>query len=73
MAVAAAWIDNNWIWSNDQDQSGKFWIQDGRIWGPKNSGKFWIADGWIYGPEGLTQFWIKDGWIWGPAQKLPFA
>ncbi len=31
--------------------SGKYYIQDGYIYGPKTSGRFYIQDGYIYGPN----------------------
>jgi hypothetical protein len=79
MTVAAAWIESGSIYSKLEDQSGKYWIRDGWIFGPKNSGKYWISDGWISGPTGQfghgvqTGFWIDEGWIYGPVNILPFA
>jgi hypothetical protein len=81
MTVAAAWIANGWIFSDRLEQSGKYWIQDGWIWGPIGSGDlhtgYWIDSEWIWGPAGADQvrtgFWVRDGWIWGPGMKLPFA
>jgi hypothetical protein len=53
--------------------SGKYYIQDGWIWGPKNGGKYWIQDDWIWGPKDGGKFWIADGWTYGPgAMELPW-
>jgi hypothetical protein len=85
MAVAAGWIDDQWIYSSDPAQSGRYWIHDGWVWGPFDdaaaraappSTGYWIANGWIFGPEGGgdvdTGFFIRDGWIYGPSPFLPF-
>lgn len=82
MALAAAWIDDDWIYSREPAQSGRFWIHDGWIWDVAEVGKpvstgFWISRGWIFGPEGAanvdTGFFIRDAWIYGPSPFLPFA
>jgi len=33
--------------------SGKYWIDGGYIYGPKESGRFWIDSDYIYGPKKL--------------------
>lgn len=80
--MAAAWIDGDWIYSQHEVQSGKFWIFENWIWGPRGPDGiktgYWIADGWIWGPEGATDtttgFSVEpNGWINGPGWKLPFA
>jgi hypothetical protein len=82
MAVAAAWIDDGWIYSREASQHAKYWIHDGWVWGPvlhpePASTGYWIANGWIFGPQGAadvdTGFFIRDGWIYGPSPFLPFA
>ncbi len=81
MIVPVAWIEGDWIYSQDRDQNGKFWILDGRIWGPDGAADtetgYWIDNRWIYGPVGaqdlITGFYIQDGWIFGPSRRLPFA
>lgn len=81
MTVAAAWIQDNWIFSDLPEQSAKYWISGMWIWGPVGSAKVdtkhWIQNGWIWGPAGspsvVTGYWIQDGWIWGPQKRLPFA
>jgi hypothetical protein len=81
MTVVAGWIKDRWIFSNDQSQSEKFWIQDDWIWGPVGSGdlttRHWISEGWIYRVDETqahqTGFHIQDGYIFGPGGKLPFA
>jgi hypothetical protein len=79
--IAAGWIQDGWIFSDDPSQSGKFWIQENWIWGPKGAAdentQHWIANGWIFGPAGAedvhTGFRIHEGWIYGPSSRLPFA
>ena len=79
--VAAGWIDGPWIYSHQTDQSGKYWIDNQWIWGPKgvpdlNTG-YWIDDNWIWGPTGapdpMTGFFIRNRWIYGPSIRLPFV
>ena len=81
MALAAAWIDQNWIYSHDPSVSGKYWIDDNWIWGPLggadvNTGH-WIDNTWIWGPVTRssisTRFWIDKGFIFGPSKTLPFT
>ena len=80
MAVAAAWIQADWIYSRHPYQNAKFWIDNNWIWGPAGSAdvntKHWIDNNWIWGPVGApsvhTGYWIQDGWIYGPDERLPF-
>jgi hypothetical protein len=79
--VPAAWIEGGWIYSSVAEQHGRFWIDDGRIWGPDGAEDddtgYWIGNGWIWGPEGAanldTGFFISGAWIYGPDFRLPFA
>ncbi|HTI68218.1 MAG TPA: hypothetical protein VL460_11795 [Caulobacteraceae bacterium] len=79
--VAAGWVQGGWIYSNDPQQSGKYWIRDGWVWGPVGAADvntpYWVTDGWIWGPRGAanvsTGFHIWDGYIYGPGLKLPFV
>jgi hypothetical protein len=86
VAVAAAWVEDQWIYSQEPSQHGRFWIHDGWIWGPFDddaaraappSTGYWISGGWIFGPEGAddvdTGFFLRDGWIYGPSPFLPFG
>ncbi len=50
--------------------SGKYYIQDGYIYGPKMSGRFYIQDGYIYGPSHSGQYYIQDKYIYGPKGKV---
>ncbi len=81
MTVAAAWIADDWIYSQTAEQHAKYWIDKGWIWGPVGAAdvntKYWIADGWIWGPAGdqnvMTGYYIHDDWIFGPDVRLPFV
>ncbi len=82
MAVAAGWIEDDWIYSQEPTQHARYWIHDGWIWDaaepatPRSTG-YWISAGWIFGPEGTarvdTGFFLREGWIYGPSPFLPFA
>ena len=61
MALAAAWIDQNWIYSHDPSVSGKYWIDNNWIWGPVTRSSI------------STRFWIDKGFIFGPSKTLPFT
>ena len=64
------WIQDHFIWLTE---SAKFWIQDGRIYGPRNSGQYWIEGKHIWGPRNGGQFWVDDnGHIFGPSPTLPW-
>jgi hypothetical protein len=52
--------------------SGQFYIQNGYIYGPKNSGKYYIQDGYIYGPKNSGRFYIQNNYICGPNEELPW-
>jgi hypothetical protein len=80
MTSLAGWLEGAWIHSNDPAQHGKFWIQDGWIWGPVGAEdvttRYWIKDGWIWnagGEAAHTGYYIRDDFIFGPSPKLPFA
>jgi hypothetical protein len=45
---------------------GRFYIQDGYIYGPSHSGQYYIQDKYIYGPRKSGRFYIQDGYIYGP-------
>lgn len=58
-----------WISNNyiyGPKESGRFWISGGYIYGPRNSGKYWISGNYIYGPKHGGKFWISGGYIYGP-------
>ena len=59
--VPAAWLQDGWIYSSQDEQNGRFWIHDNWIWGP------------VGAADTNTGFYIADGWIYGPAFKLPFV
>ena len=79
--VPVAWIEGGWILSSQPEQHHRFWIHDGRIWGPDGAADddtgYWIGNGWIWGPVGAenpaTGFYIDGIWIYGPRLRLPFA
>ena len=81
MEVAAGWVLGGWIYSNDPEQSGRYWIKDGWVWGPIGAADvntdYWVTDGWIWGPKGAadvsTGFHIFEQYIYGPRLKLPFV
>jgi hypothetical protein len=59
-----------WISNNyiyGPKESGRFWISGGYIYGPRNSGKYWISGNYIYGPKHGGKFWISGGYIYGPS------
>lgn len=43
--------------------SGKYYISNGCIYGPKESGSFYILNGYIYGPKNSGKYYISDGYI----------
>lgn len=78
MSVAAAWIRNNWIYSDRPEQNGRYFIdEEGRIWGPVGTPEqatgCWIHEGWIWKADEVTEFWVAKTWIYGPEMRLPFA
>jgi hypothetical protein len=79
--VPVGWIEGDWIMSSQPIQHLKYWIHEGRIWGPDGNSdldtRYWIADGWILGPRGApdvtTGYYVSGGWIYGPRFRLPFV
>jgi len=37
-----------------------------------SSGKYYISDGYIYGPKASGKFHISDDYIYGPNEELPW-
>jgi hypothetical protein len=54
------------------EMSGRFYIENGYIYGPKNSGKYYIENGYIYGHKQSGKFYIEDNYIYGPDEQLPW-
>jgi hypothetical protein len=40
--------------------SGKYYIENGYIYGPKMSGKFYIENNYIYGPQNSGKYYIQE-------------
>lgn len=53
--------------------SGKYWISNNYIYGPKESGRFWISGGYIYGPRNSGKYWISGNYIYGPKHGVSFG
>jgi hypothetical protein len=65
-------IGSTTVTFTDLKESGRFWIDDGYVYGPRNSGKFWIDKGYIYDPSQSGRFWIDSQYIHGPSKDLPW-
>ncbi len=67
------WIDEDLMIIKGPNDKGKYWIGNGRIWGPKNSGEYRVdAKGQINFNSEPTGFYIENNKIFGPSKELPW-
>ena len=45
---------------------GKYYIQNGYIYGPKMSGQYYILNDYVYGPKSNGKYYIRNGYLYGP-------
>jgi hypothetical protein len=74
--------DNGYIMGPDPNYSGKFYISNNHIVGPRNSGRFFLSDPPVAGvrfvydthkPGAHLDYYLTEtGHFYGPGQDLPW-